>query len=74
MIPETLPLNLQTAYRFAANDAETLKRISPINYLDSINIPIQIHYGAEDGQVLNGTPPEWSVKLTQALRGSWEGR
>ena len=68
VIPETLPLNLQTAYRFAANDTETLKRISPINYLDSINIPIQIHYGAEDGKVLNGTPPEWSVKLTQALR------
>ena len=68
VIPETLPFNLQLAYRFAANDATTLKRISPIYYLDSIDIPIQIHYGTEDGKVLSGTPPEWSVKLTQALR------
>jgi dipeptidyl aminopeptidase/acylaminoacyl peptidase len=70
VIPETLPLNQQTAYRFAASDAATLARISPIHYLDSINIPIQIHYGTEDGKVISGTPPEWSVKLTQALRDS----
>jgi dipeptidyl aminopeptidase/acylaminoacyl peptidase len=68
VIPETLPLNLKSAYRFAASDADTLRKISPINYLDFINIPIQIHYGTEDGKVLNGTPPQWSVKLTQALR------
>lgn len=68
IIPNTLPLNLRSAYRFAANDATTLKLVSPINYLDAINIPIQIHYGTEDGKVLSGTPPEWSVKLTQALR------
>ena len=68
VIPETLPLNLQNAYRFAANDADTLKKVSPINYLDSIDIPIQIHYGTEDGKAINGTPPQWSVKLTQALR------
>jgi uncharacterized protein len=70
VIPETLPLDLQSAYRFAANDIETLKKVSPINYLDSIDIPIQIHYGTEDGKVLNGTPPQWSVKLTQALRAA----
>jgi uncharacterized protein len=68
IIPETLPLNLQSAYRFAATDAETLMEVSPIYYLDSISIPIQIHYGTEDGKVLNGTPPQWSVKLAQALR------
>jgi dipeptidyl aminopeptidase/acylaminoacyl peptidase len=38
--------------------------------LDSIQIPIQIHYGTEDGKVLNGTPPEWSMKLAKALRDS----
>jgi uncharacterized protein len=68
IIPETLPLNLQSAYRFAASDAATLKRVSPINYLNFIDIPVQIHYGTEDGKTLNGTPPQWSVKLTQALR------
>jgi uncharacterized protein len=70
IIPESLPQDLQSAYRFAASDTETLKKISPINYLDSIDIPIQIHYGTEDGKVLNGTPPQWSVKLTQALRAA----
>ncbi len=70
IIPETLPLNMQRAYRFAANDADTLKRVSPIYYLDSVNIPIQIHYGTEDGNVSSGTPPAWSMKLAQALQDS----
>jgi dipeptidyl aminopeptidase/acylaminoacyl peptidase len=68
IIQDDLPLSMQSAYRFAANDAETLKRVSPLYYLDAVNIPIQIHYGTEDGKVFSGTPPEWSVKLTQALR------
>ena len=68
VISMDLPMNVQDAYRFAASDADTLKRISPINYLDQVTAPIQIHYGAEDGKTLAGTPPEWSVKLTQALR------
>ena len=42
--------------------------ISPMYHLDYVNAPVQIHYGTEDGQTLSGTPPEWSVKLTQALR------
>ena len=33
-----------------------------------MTVPIQIHYGTEDGEVISGTPPEWSLKLTQALR------
>jgi uncharacterized protein len=63
-----LPLNVQEAYRFAASDADTLKRISPIYYLDQVIVPVQIHYGTEDGKTLAGTPPEWSVQLTQELR------
>jgi dienelactone hydrolase len=63
-----LPLNLQDAYRFAASDADRLKRISPIYHLGQVTAPIQIHYGTEDGKVLAGTPPEWAVQLTQALR------
>ena len=70
VIPVDLPQNLQEAYRFAANDADTLKKISPLYHLENIAIPIQIHYGTEDGKVLGGTPPQWSVKLTQALRDS----
>lgn len=68
VIPIDLPRNLQDAYRFAASDADTLKEISPFYHLDLIDVPIQIHYGTEDGKFLSGTPPEWSVKLTQGLR------
>lgn len=68
VIQDALPQNVQSAYLFAANDAATLKRVSAINYLDFINVPIQIHYGTQDGKVSSGTPPQWSVKLTQALR------
>jgi len=68
VIPIDLPRNLQDAYRFAASDADTLKQISPFYHLDLINVPIQIHYGTEDGKFLSGTPPQWSVKLTQGLR------
>lgn len=68
IIPETLPRNLQDAYRFAASDADTLKKLSPFYHLDYVTAPIQIHYGTEDGKFISGTPPQWSVKLTQALR------
>ena len=68
VIPIDLPRNLQDAYRFAASDADTLKEVSPFYHLELINVPIQIHYGTEDGKFLSGTPPEWSVKLTQGLR------
>ena len=68
VIPLDLPRNLQDAYRFAASDADTLKEISPFYHLDLIDVPVQIHYGTEDGMFLSGTPPQWSVKLTQGLR------
>ena len=68
IISDEVPLHLQDAYRFAATDEEILRRVSPLYHLDDVNVPIQIHYGTEDGRFLSGTPPEWSVKLTQALR------
>lgn len=68
VIPDDLPQNLQDAYRFAASDADTLSEISPYYHLDVVNVPVQIHYGTEDGKYLSGTPPQWSVKLTQGLR------
>lgn len=68
IIPLDLPLNLQNAYRFAASDVDTLKRIAPFYHLEDVTVPVQIHYGTEDGKFIGGTPPEWSVELTQALR------
>jgi dipeptidyl aminopeptidase/acylaminoacyl peptidase len=68
VIPGDLPLNLQDAYRFAASDADMLKEISPFYHLDYVTAPVQIHYGTEDGKFLSGTPPQWSIKLTQGLR------
>jgi uncharacterized protein len=68
VIPNDLPINLQDAYRFAATDVDTLKEVSPYFHLDDVTAPVQIHYGTEDGEFISGTPPQWSVKLTQALR------
>jgi len=68
VVPLDLPNEFLNAYRFTASDAEAVKTVSPINYLDSVTMPIQIHSGAEDGKTLAGTPPEWSVTLTQKLR------
>jgi pimeloyl-ACP methyl ester carboxylesterase len=68
VIPDELPLNLQDAYRFAASDPEMLANVSPFYHLDYVDVPVQIHYGTEDGKLLSGTPPQWSVKLTQGLR------
>jgi dipeptidyl aminopeptidase/acylaminoacyl peptidase len=68
IIPLDLPLNLQNAYRLAATDADTLKRIAPLYNLEYVTVPMQIHYGTDDGKYISGTPPEWSVKLTQGLR------
>jgi len=68
VIPLDLPLNLQRAYRFAASDRDTLKKVAAFYHLDYVDVPIQIHYGTDDGKYISGTPPEWSVKLTQGLR------
>ena len=59
---------MKDAYSFAASDVDTLQKISPFYHLDDVTAPIQIHYGTEDGKLLSGTPPQWSVKLTQRLR------
>lgn len=69
VVPLELPLNLQAAYRRAAEDADMLKEISPIFHLSNVTAPIQIHYGTEDGKDYAGTPPEWSKKLYESLRG-----
>lgn len=44
-------------------EAELL-RISPVYYLDRIQVPLSIHHGEEDELV----PPEWSEKLCQRMR------
>ena len=68
VIPAGLPLNLQTAYRTTASDPEALKEVAAYYHLGYVSAPLQIHYGTEDGKVYSGTPPEWSIKLTQGLR------
>ena len=45
-----------------------MKEISPFYHLEYVSAPVQIHYGTQDGKYYSGTPPQWSVKLTQALR------
>lgn len=62
-----LPAEVLAAYSRAAGDPDMLKLVSPINYLEYVTVPVQINYGAWDGEELSGTPPEWSVKLAQAF-------
>ena len=67
VVPLDLPNNLLNAFHNAPSDSELMKKISPIYFVDSITAPIQIHYGSLDGLTYSGTPPEWSIKLDQAL-------
>jgi dipeptidyl aminopeptidase/acylaminoacyl peptidase len=41
--------------------------VAPINYLEAVRAPLQIHIGEEDGETLQQTPPQWSRKLYEAL-------
>ena len=68
VIPLGLPKDLQSAYRTTASNADALKKVAAYYHLDYVSVPVQIHYGTEDGRSLSGTPPEWSLKLTQGLR------
>jgi uncharacterized protein len=69
VVPADLSLNLQAAYGVAAENGDLLKEISPIFHLRFVTAPIQIHYGTEDGLNYEGTPPDWSKKLYESLRG-----
>jgi dipeptidyl aminopeptidase/acylaminoacyl peptidase len=67
IVPSDLPPDLIEAYQQAAYDPAVLARISPIHHLELLTAPVQIGYGTEDGEFINGTPPEWSRKLYDAL-------
>jgi dipeptidyl aminopeptidase/acylaminoacyl peptidase len=67
IVPLELPNNLINAFVNAPNDTGLMAQVSPINYLDAVNVPIQIHYGSNDGLTYSGTPPEWPLKLNQEL-------
>jgi dipeptidyl aminopeptidase/acylaminoacyl peptidase len=67
IIPDSLPRALQDAYQATAIDPEKLKATSPFYYLSDVTVPMQIHYGTEDGKDFSGTPPEWSRKLYQGF-------
>ena len=43
---------------------ETLERLSPLGYLDLINVPMSIHHGTDDSVV----PEEWSIDLCEKLQ------
>lgn len=68
VIPSDLPSNLQVAYHTTASDPDAPRKVAALYHLEYVTAPVQIHYGTEDGKVYSGTPPEWSLKLTQGLR------
>jgi dipeptidyl aminopeptidase/acylaminoacyl peptidase len=70
VVPLDLPPELIKAYYDASLDPGLLQRIAPIHNLTLLQVPVQIHYGTEDGKNSVGTPPEWSRKLFEALQQS----
>ena len=68
ILPPDTPPELVQAYQTAAADPAMLQQIAPIYHLDKVAVPVQIHIGLADGQTLSGTPPEWSLKLADALQ------
>jgi len=67
ILPIDLPADLTGSYFEAAADPVMLEAVSPLYHFDLVTIPVQIHYGTEDGKVANGTPPEWSTKMYGAF-------
>lgn len=70
IVPLDLSNDLLTTYANVPTNENALQQISPIHHLELVNAPIQIHYGTRDGLVYSGTPPAWSLQLTQALRSA----
>ncbi len=54
---------LQRIYLEALQDADFVRRTSPIHYFSYVTAPVQIHQGAAD----DTTPPEWAEAIRDAL-------
>lgn len=67
ILPLYLPPSLIAAYKEAVRMPDLLEQVSAIQHLDYVTAPVQIHYGTLDGEYLNGTPPEWSIKAYKAF-------
>jgi uncharacterized protein len=67
VVPLDLSTELLNAYLNAIDNPETLRLVSPMDNLKYVTVPVQIHYGTWDGEKISGTPPEWSIKLFNAL-------
>lgn len=67
VIPESLSAEVIAAYVESAQSPERMREIAPYYYLDSVDVPVQIHIGSADGDYIGSTPPEWSYKLNQGL-------
>jgi dipeptidyl aminopeptidase/acylaminoacyl peptidase len=67
VLPPDVSPELVQAYRDSAADPDLLRQFSPINYLENIVAPLQIHVGLSDGKAISETPPGWALKMDQAL-------
>ena len=67
VIPAGTDEALLDDYFTAATDPNALQRIAPFYHLHTISVPVQIHIGTADGEILTQTPPEWAAKLHEAL-------
>ena len=56
----------QRAFSQAVRDRKYLQQTSPINYLDFVTAPVQIHQGTAD----DVTPPRWAEAIRDALESA----
>lgn len=62
-VPTVTPGRVRQRLRELSNNREVLKVIDPINYLQNISGPIQLHHGLSDEEV----PPQFSETLKKKL-------
>ncbi|MCC7354633.1 MAG: alpha/beta fold hydrolase [Anaerolineae bacterium] len=57
---------LLRVYLEAVEDADFMRRTSPLYHFDSVTAPVQIHQGEAD----DTTPPEWAEAIRDALQAA----
>jgi dienelactone hydrolase len=66
VLTSSVDQSLYLAYLEVASNPQFLYQMSPINYLEWVMAPVQIHVGTADTR----TPPTWSAAIHQALQNT----
>jgi len=70
ILPLDLPPGLILAYKDATRDAELLRQVAALHYLEDVYAPVQINYGTDDVSSMPGNKPSYSPMKAKATRSS----